>query len=205
MGLGSSTSMGKHSLDTSAIAPGWSRRKVLGVCIAAAAVVLSVVIWLGASLAAGVAPTALPILFADAVGITNNNAEAHATIEGTTTFQAPYASEGTWEAGSATQRFTIANPKGNTVNMAGHIYVDLDGDSTFQEDECVYNPVRYDEEGNVSSYGTFVAPGMQTQVIDLVRGIPAGSYDALLAFTALDVNTDELCTGQAFEFHIDAV
>lgn len=181
------------------------KRKVLIACISAGTVVLLATIWIVASLVWGVAPAKLPVLFADTVGITHNNAEAHARIEGTTTFQAPYTSEQTWHADELAQRFTIANPSGNTVNMAGHIYVDLDDDGAFQEEECVYNPIHYAKDGRITSYGIFIAPGMQTETIDLVRKIPAGTYDALLSFTALDVDTDELCTGQAFEFQLEAV
>lgn len=136
----------------------------------------------------------------DAGSIDNTPVDPNIRIGGSIQYVSPDEDCMTWKANETHQMFRITNVSANTDDLAAHIYVDLNGDSEITESECVYNPITYDDKGNVSSYGTFLAPGTEVQEIDLVKTLDAGTYDAKLAFTAVDRETKTLDNPMAFEF-----
>lgn len=174
------------------------RKGVIALLILAALIAAFLI----ASLAYRVPPQDMAIILADSVGITNNNKDTKANIEGTTSFQSPLSSDTHWKANSTSQHFVMANPTGNTVALAPHIYVDFNTDGNFSEDECVYNAIQYDSAGKSVSYGVFIDVGRQIEDIEITRTIDAGSYRAKVVYTAVDKETRTLCNGNEFVFDL---
>lgn len=116
----------------------------------------------------------------------------------------------TWASGRVEQRLTISNPTYVTnpdgtqskqpVKLAPHIYVDLDGNGEFSDDECVWNPVTYDRDGRITDYGSFLEPGDKVDEITLTRELGPGTYDARLEYTAVRRDTGELVSGKYYDF-----
>lgn len=134
--------------------------------------------------------------------IKDHGKDPNISVGGSIVYQSPAEENETWKAGSKEQDFLIANPAGNTDDLAAHIYVDLNKDGEFTKDECVYNPIEYDEDGNVTSYGKFIAPGKEIEHITILQEIPAGTYDASLQFTAVDIDTKTLDNPMNFDFEL---
>lgn len=176
------------------------------VCIALTAGVAAL------SLTTGVAPQNLPIIFADQTGITNNNKDAHAEIGS----YSAYASvpDQTWKAGETKQDVSLSLPAtvthtdkegkdktdDNPIYAAPHIYVDLNKDGEFTEDECVYNPMQYDSNGNVTNIGALLKPGNEVKSIQLTKAIDAGEYDAELLWTGITIESHEMANPMTFKF-----
>ena len=160
---------------------------------------VALLLWAGI-IALDPSPTNAPTTFGNQEDEGMATSQANAAFGGTTTFQSPREDEATWQANSITQHFTLANPTGNSVDMAPHIYVDLNENGAFEEDECVFNPIERDGAGNVVDWGCFIAPGKQIDSITLSRTIPEGTYAARLSFTALDTRTHEEANPMSFAF-----
>lgn len=179
----------------------------------ACALVAALVAW-GAS--RGVSPADLPLAFADQAAIVAANADAKA---GVTTYAA-YASvpDQSWVAGETSQRMTIQLPatathtnadgeevtEDNPVYAAPHVYVDLDGDGEFAEDECLWNPMERDADGTVTNVGQLLRPGNEVSEVELARPLDAGEYDAELLWTGVLADTHELANPISFRFRVTA-
>lgn len=134
--------------------------------------------------------------------ITDHGKKPNVNVEGSIIYQSPAVENETWKAGSLEQEFLISNPASNTDDLAGHIYVDLNGDGELSEDECVYNPITYAEDGSVESYGKFISPGNELTDITITQKIPKGKYKAALQFTAVDIATKTLDNSMNFDFEL---
>lgn len=87
-----------------------------------------------------------------------------------------------WKAGSMTQDFRLSLPAtckyakgktgGNPILSSPSIWVDMDGNNQFSDNECVYNAP--DKTG----YGAFIRPGCEVNRIKLTQSVPAGTYSA---------------------------
>lgn len=87
-----------------------------------------------------------------------------------------------WKAGSMTQDFRLSLPatckyakgktSGNPILSSPSIWVDMDGNNQFSDNECVYNAP--DKTG----YGAFIRPGCEVNRIKLTQSVPAGTYSA---------------------------
>lgn len=89
--------------------------------------------------------------------------------------------DSTWKADSLNQDFRLSLPAtcthdgetgGNPVASAPSVYVDLDGNGTFDGSECVYNAP------DSTGYGKLLAAGSEVDSIELNQEIPAGEYRA---------------------------
>jgi len=143
-------------------------------------------------------PTQLVMYMTDVTGVTHNNADAHATVSHQTSFQS--TPDQSWEAGALTVPCPVVNLESNPVDMSPHLYVDLDGNGAFTEDECLFNPITYESDGSVSSWGNFLAPGQSLEQIDLVRPLSAGTYDCKMVYTAVHTGTAEQANGMVMNF-----
>lgn len=87
-----------------------------------------------------------------------------------------------WKADTLTQDFTLSLPAtckyskrkegGNPIISSPSIWVDIDGNNQFSDNECVYNAP--DKTG----YGAFIRPGCEVNRIKLTQSVPAGTYSA---------------------------
>lgn len=117
-----------------------------------------------------------------------------------------------WKANALEQSIRLALPgtvtgtdgksTANPVDAAPHIYVDLNGDEVFDRDECVYNALTYDADGNVESYGLFLHAGTEVNEITLTRPLDAGEYDAELVWTGIMQSDHTPANPMTFQFKI---
>lgn len=87
-----------------------------------------------------------------------------------------------WKADTLTQDFRLSLPStckyakgktgGNPILSSPSIWVDIDGNNQFSDNECVYNAP--DKTG----YGAFIRPGCEVNRIKLTQSVPAGTYSA---------------------------
>lgn len=87
-----------------------------------------------------------------------------------------------WKADTLTQDFRLSLPAtckyakgktgGNPILSSPSIWVDIDGNNQFSDNECVYNAP--DKTG----YGAFIRPGCEVNRIKLTQSVPAGTYSA---------------------------
>lgn len=135
-------------------------------------------------------------------------------VTGTAVSYAAYESvpDQTWKANSLTQNIRLALPGsvieadgstvGNPVDAAPHIYVDVNGDGAFSEDECVYNPMTYGADGNITDYGKFLRAGTEVNQITLNQALKAGTYNAELVWTGVLVSDHTPANPMSFNFVI---
>lgn len=72
----------------------------------------------------------------------------------------------------ATCKYAKGKEGGNPIFSSPSIWVDLNHDSKFSDNECVYNAP--DKTG----YGAFLRPGTEVNRIKLTQSVPAGTYSA---------------------------
>lgn len=124
----------------------------------------------------------------------------------------------TWKAGRRDQKITLFLPKytylkdvngkgksyksKNNIDAAAHIYVDLNKDGKFSNKECVYNPVSYDKNGNISGIKHMLKPGYQINAVVINRDIPKGKYNAKVLWTGITEKTHELANPVSFTFKL---
>lgn len=87
-----------------------------------------------------------------------------------------------WKADTLTQDFRLSLPStckyakgktsGNPILSSPSIWVDIDGNNQFSDNECVYNAP--DKTG----YGAFIRPGCEVNRIKLTQSVSAGTYSA---------------------------
>ena len=105
-----------------------------------------------------------------------------------------------WSADSTMQDFKLSLPAtcthdgetgGNPVDSAPSVYVDLDGNGTFDDSECVYNAP--DESG----YGKLLAAGSEVDSIELNQKVPAGEYSAMTVWRSVLASDHSQSAGQS--------
>lgn len=96
--------------------------------------------------------------------------------------------DSTWKADSLTQAFKLSLPAtcthggetgGNPVDSSPSVYVDLDGNGTFDDSECVYNAP------DSTGYGKLLAAGSEVDSIELNQKVPAGEYKAMTVWRSV--------------------
>lgn len=96
--------------------------------------------------------------------------------------------DSTWKADTLQQAFKLSLPAtcthgsetgGNPVASAPSVYVDLDGNGTFDSSECVYNAP------DSTGYGKLLAAGSEVDSIELNQEIPAGEYRAMTVWRSV--------------------
>lgn len=115
-----------------------------------------------------------------------------------------------WKAGSMTQDFRLSLPStckyakgktgGNPILSSPSIWVDIDGNNQFSDNECVYNAP--DKTG----YGAFIRPGCEVNRIKLTQSVPAGTYSARTVWNSVLERDGKTPAGStSFDFNLTVV
>lgn len=112
-----------------------------------------------------------------------------------------------WKAGSMTQDFRLSLPAtckyakgktgGNPILSSPSIWVDMDGNNQFSDNECVYNAP--DKTG----FGAFIRPGCEVNRIKLTQSVPAGTYSARTVWNSVLARDGKTPAGStSFDFNL---
>ena len=112
-----------------------------------------------------------------------------------------------WVADSMTQDFRLSLPAtckyakgktgGNPILSSPSIWVDMDGNNQFSDNECVYNAP--DKTG----YGAFIRPGCEVNRIKLTQSVPAGTYSARTVWNSVLERDGKTPAGStSFDFNL---
>lgn len=147
--------------------------------------------------------------------IESETTTAHPTeVTGAAVSYAAYESvpDQQWKANALEQTIRLALPGSvieadgssvdNPVDAAPHIYVDVNGDGTFSEDECVYNAMTYGADGRITDYGKFLRAGTEVNTITLNQALKAGIYNAELVWTGVLASDRTPANPMSFNFVI---
>lgn len=115
-----------------------------------------------------------------------------------------------WVADSMTQDFRLSLPAtckyakgkegGNPILSSPSIWVDIDGNNQFSDNECVYNAP--DKTG----YGAFIRPGCEVNRIKLTQSVPAGTYSARTVWNSVLERDGKTPAGStSFDFNLTVV
>lgn len=151
---------------------------------------------------------------ADQEKTNNPNREQHAIIGSYSSYES--VADQTWKAGETHQKIQLSLPKTvtiqgkdgenvsytNPIEAAPHVYIDFNKDGSYTDDECVYNPIERDDEGNITKLGSVVKPGNSITEIELTKPLDAGEYDAEVLWTGITTDTQQLANPMSFLFHI---
>lgn len=162
----------------------------------------------------GVAPVYQLQYIADQTGITAGSNKPKAEITSYSAYQS--VPDQIWTAGETHQEITLALPATvtakdkynrdtsyrNPVDAAPHLYVDLDGDGNFTEEECLFNPMTIREDGTIEDIGALLQAGNQIDSVELSQPIDAGEYDAQVVWTGITTDTHVLANPMTFRFHL---
>lgn len=105
-----------------------------------------------------------------------------------------------WSLADQTHKIRINNDKANPVDMCPHVFIDLNHDGSFTDDECVFNPVKYNDDGSVASFGSRIAPGKSINEITFTRDVQPGDYDAVVRYDAFMSGSEEQGNGMEMWF-----
>lgn len=115
-----------------------------------------------------------------------------------------------WVADSMTQDFRLSLPAtckyakgkegGNPIISSPSIWVDIDGNNQFSDNECVYNAP--DKTG----YGAFIRPGCEVNRVKLTQSVPAGTYSARTVWNSVLARDGKTPAGStSFDFNLTVV
>lgn len=115
-----------------------------------------------------------------------------------------------WKADTLTQDFRLSLPStckyakgktgGNPILSSPSIWVDIDGNNQFSDNECVYNAP--DKTG----YGAFIRPGCEVNRIKLTQSVPAGTYSARTVWNSVLARDGKTPAGStSFDFNLTVV
>lgn len=115
-----------------------------------------------------------------------------------------------WKAGSMTQDFRLSLPAtckyakgktgGNPILSSPSIWVDMDDNNQFSDNECVYNAP--DKTG----FGAFIRPGCEVNRIKLTQSVPAGTYSARTVWNSVLARDGKTPAGStSFDFNLTVV
>lgn len=135
-----------------------------------------------------------------ATGLTQPNADVHGEVTGYTSFVS--TPDVTWSLSDTEHSISIQNVDGNEVDLCPHIYIDVNGDGDYTEDECYYNPIIYNSDGSVKSYGDRLAPGNSITSVTLSKDLDLapGTYNARVSYTSFMAGTDDMANGMNMPF-----
>ncbi len=112
-----------------------------------------------------------------------------------------------WKADTLTQDFRLSLPAtckyakgktgGNPILSSPSIWVDIDGNNQFSNNECVYNAP--DKTG----YGAFIRPGCEVNRIRLTQPVKAGTYSARTVWNSVLERDGKTPAGStSFDFNL---
>lgn len=112
-----------------------------------------------------------------------------------------------WKADTLTQDFRLSLPAtckyakgktgGNPILSSPSIWVDIDGNNQFSNNECVYNAP--DKTG----YGAFIRPGCEVNRIKLTQSVPAGTYSARTVWRSVLASDEKTpASSTSFDFNL---
>lgn len=115
-----------------------------------------------------------------------------------------------WKADTLTQDFRLSLPPtckysrgkegGNPILSSPSIWVDMDGNNQFSDNECVYNAP--DKTG----FGAFIRPGCEVNRIKLTQSVPAGTYSARTVWNSVLARDGKTPAGStSFDFNLTVV
>lgn len=115
-----------------------------------------------------------------------------------------------WKADTLTQDFRLSLPAtckyskgkegGNPIISSPSIWVDIDGNNQFSDNECVYNAP--DKTG----YGAFIRPGCEVNRVKLTQSVPAGTYSARTVWNSVLARDGKTPAGStSFDFALTVV
>lgn len=115
-----------------------------------------------------------------------------------------------WKADTLTQDFRLSLPAtckyakgktgGNPILSSPSIWVDIDGNNQFSDNECVYNAP--DKTG----YGAFIRPGCEVNRVKLTQSVPAGTYSARTVWNSVLERDGKTPAGStSFDFKLTVV
>lgn len=115
-----------------------------------------------------------------------------------------------WKADTLTQDFRLSLPPtckysrgkegGNPILSSPSIWVDMDGNNQFSDNECVYNAP--DKTG----FGAFIRPGCEVNRIKLTQSVPAGTYSACTVWNSVLARDGKTPAGStSFDFNLTVV
>ena len=115
-----------------------------------------------------------------------------------------------WKADTLTQDFRLSLPStckyakgktgGNPILSSPSIWVDIDGNNQFSDNECVYNAP--DKTG----YGAFIRPGCEVNRIKHIQSVPAGTYSARTVWNSVLERDGKTPAGStSFDFNLTVV
>lgn len=95
----------------------------------------------------------------------------------------------------ATCKYAKGKEGGNPILSSPSIWVDLNHDSKFSDNECVYNAP--DKTG----YGAFIRPGCEVNRVKLTQSVPAGTYSARTVWNSVLASDGKTPAGStSFDF-----
>ena len=127
----------------------------------------------------------------DKTGMAEPNKETEAVVDGYTSFESVPETV-TWTANTTDEPLTLKNMTDNTVDLAPKVYVDVNGDGTFTDDECLYN----------ADGAKRIAPGNSIDTITLSKPLAAGNYIAQVSYSAYATGTNSEANGMIFNFNV---
>lgn len=117
--------------------------------------------------------------------------------------------EVTWKSQALKQSLKLSLPANcthggetgrNPVDSSPSVYVDLDGSSTFDDSECVWNAP------DSTGYGKLLAAGSEVDTIELSQKVPAGRYSAMTVWRSVLSSDHSQPAGQsAFTWRLTVV
>lgn len=128
----------------------------------------------------------------DKTGIVNTNSEVKGEIAGYTSFES--VQDQVWDSADETQPLLLKDLEGNPVDICPRVYLDLDKDGRFTDDECIWK-LGNDGQGRI-------APGHEVDTISPDRKLAKGSYDAQVVYLAYMQGTDTPANGMNFSFKV---
>lgn len=100
----------------------------------------------------------------------------------------------------ATCKYAKGKEGGNPILSSPSIWVDLNHDSKFSDNECVYNAP--DKTG----YGAFIRPGCEVNRVKLTQSVPAGTYSARTVWNSVLASDGKTPAGStSFDFNLTVV
>lgn len=149
--------------------------------------------------------------------VTNQGAKSNSKSQSVLEYSSYGAPDETvyWKVNQRVQNIRLSLPKNvyikeadgstyqkeNNVDAAAHIYVDLNRDGKYSQKECVYNPIKYGKNGQITDLKHFLKPGWQINRVIVNRNIPKGSYKAKVTWTGI-TKDGEMANPASFIFNL---
>lgn len=128
----------------------------------------------------------------DQTGIIESNGDVNGKIAGYTSFESVPDQE--WDSSSDTQPILLKNMVNNPVDLCPSVYVDMDKDGAYEDDEMVWTSGDNEQRR--------IAPGNEIDTIKPDRKLEKGNYNAQVVYAAYMHGTDTPANGMNFAFKV---